>query len=97
MLWDEARRGGIFTGTGARICSIVLTARRSACFGTWGRGKFEDVAARVSLVDPVGLGCWAATFADYDNDGYEDIFLTGNGWGGFNRLFLFHNEKAGAS
>ena len=55
-------------------------------------GKFKDVAAQVGLVDPVGLGCYNASFVDYDNDGYEDVFLTSNGWGGVNRLFLFHND-----
>lgn len=58
-----------------------------------GNGKFEDVASRLGLVDPVGLGCYAAQFIDYDNDGYEDVFLSSNGWGGGGRLFLFHNGQ----
>jgi ASPIC and UnbV/FG-GAP-like repeat len=57
-----------------------------------GNGKFEDVAAKMGLVDPVGLGCYAAQFIDYDNDGYQDVFLSSNGWGGGGRLFLFHND-----
>jgi hypothetical protein len=58
-----------------------------------GDGKFEDCAHRLGLVDPVGLGCYASQFIDYDNDGYEDIFLSSNGWGGGGRLFLFHNDR----
>ncbi len=57
-----------------------------------GNGKFSDVAGQLGFVDPVGLGCYAAQFIDYDNDGYQDIFLSSNGWGGGGRLFLFHNE-----
>ena len=58
-----------------------------------GNGRFTDVAGQLGLVDPVGLGCYAAQFIDYDNDGYQDIFLSSNGWGGGGRLFLFHNEQ----
>jgi hypothetical protein len=58
-----------------------------------GNGQFTDVAAQMGLVDPVGLGCYAAQFVDYDNDGFQDIFLSSNGWGGGGRLFLFHNER----
>ncbi len=58
-----------------------------------GNGKFTDVASQLGLVDPVGLGCYASQFVDYDNDGYQDIFLSSNGWGGGGRLFLFHNEQ----
>ena len=57
-----------------------------------GNGKFVYVAKDVGLIDPVGLGCYTANFIDYDNDGYQDIFLAGNGWGGDNRLFLFHSD-----
>lgn len=58
-----------------------------------GNGKFTDVAGAMGLNDPVGLGCYAAQFVDYDNDGYQDIFLSSNGWGGGGRLFLFRNEQ----
>src|SRR5215472_4681731 len=40
-----------------------------------GNGKFTDVATEMGLIDPAGLGCYAAQFVDYDNDGYQDIFL----------------------
>jgi ASPIC/UnbV protein/VCBS repeat protein len=56
-------------------------------------GTFEDVAATMGLVDPEGLGCYAAQFVDYNNDGFQDIFLTSNGWGGGGKLFLFHNDR----
>src|ERR1700758_2986779 len=55
-------------------------------------GTFEDVAENMGLIDPDGLGCYASQFVDYDNDGYQDIFLTSNGWGCGVRLFLFHND-----
>jgi hypothetical protein len=57
-----------------------------------GNGGFQDVAGEMGLVDAAGLGCYASQFIDYDNDGFPDIFLTSNGWGGGGRLFLFHND-----
>lgn len=57
-----------------------------------GNGTFQDVTETMGLHDPVGVGCYASQFIDYDNDGFQDIFLTSNGWGGGGRLFLFHNE-----
>lgn len=72
---------------------LVGAERAPLClFHNRGDGTFEDVAARVGLRDPVGLGCYASQFIDYNNDGFQDIFLTSNGWGGGGRLLLFHND-----
>ena len=73
---------------------FLLGAERApfCLFRNRGDGTFEDVAARMRLTDSVGLGCYASQFIDYDNDGFQDIFLTSNGWGGGGRLFLFHND-----
>jgi hypothetical protein len=73
---------------------ILVGAERApfCLFRNLGSGTFEDVSAKMGLIDPVGLGCYASQFVDYDNDGFEDIFLSSNGWGGGGRLFLFHNE-----
>ena len=73
---------------------ILVGAERApfCLFRNRGNGTFEDVAGKMGFVDPVGLGCYASQFVDYDNDGFQDIFLTSNGWGGGGRLFLFHNE-----
>jgi hypothetical protein len=73
---------------------ILVGAERApfCLFRNRGDGSFEDVARDVGLIDTAGLGCYASQFIDYDNDGFQDIFLGGNGWGGGGRLFLFHNE-----
>jgi hypothetical protein len=73
---------------------ILVGAERApfCLFRNHGDGTFENVAESLGLHDPVGLGCYASQFIDYDNDGYQDVFMTSNGWGGGGRLFLFHNE-----
>jgi hypothetical protein len=51
-----------------------------------GNNKFKDVTTEAGLVVTMyGMG---ATVGDYDNDGWQDLFVTGVGG---NRLF--HNEK----
>ncbi|HET8761185.1 MAG TPA: CRTAC1 family protein, partial [Nitrospiria bacterium] len=53
-----------------------------------GDGTFEDVTAASRIrTAHYGMGCAAA---DYDNDGREDIVLTGHGG-----ISLFHNEGRG--
>jgi len=55
-----------------------------------GDGTFEDVTAKagVGLGDRVSVG---ATFADYDNDGWADLFVTSTRGGNV----LFHNRGDG--
>ena len=51
-------------------------------------GTFSDVTAKSGL----GRGMWALgiTVGDYDNDGFDDIFITGYG-----EYLLFHNNGNG--
>lgn len=64
---------------------------QNALYRNRGDGSFEDVAAelgvggRNSREDGVSMG---AVWGDYDNDGYEDLFLYK--WG---RPELFHNDR----
>jgi hypothetical protein len=54
-------------------------------------GTFKDVAGEVGLADVNQLGTgvsMGAVWGDYDNDGYEDLFLIK--WG---RPELFHNDQ----
>jgi hypothetical protein len=56
-----------------------------------GDGRFEDVAEAMGVADLNQLGtgvCTGAIWADYDNDGYPDLFVYK--WG---KPLLFHNEK----
>jgi enediyne biosynthesis protein E4 len=56
-----------------------------------GRGSFDDVASElgVAAVNGAGTGVsMGAVWGDYDNDGYEDLFLYKYG-----RPELFHNES----
>jgi hypothetical protein len=62
----------------------------NALYRNKGDGTFEDVAAAagVALGDRV---CVGATFADYDNDGRPDLYVTSTRGGNV----LFHNEGGG--
>ena len=53
-----------------------------------GNGTFTDVTEKAGL-DP-DLYSVAVTAADYDNDGYEDLLVTGYG-----RVILYHNNGNG--
>ncbi|HEY3936351.1 MAG TPA: CRTAC1 family protein [Bryobacteraceae bacterium] len=54
-----------------------------------GKGHFVDVTKEAGLTDSLGWGMGVA-IADYDNDGWQDIYITGYG-----RNFLFHNRHNG--
>src|ERR1700730_12775847 len=62
----------------------------NALYRNRGDGTFEDVTAKagVGLGDRVSVG---ATFADYDNDGWPDLFVTSTRGGNV----LFHNGGGG--
>ena len=55
-----------------------------------GDGTFEDVTARAGIAGHLGRGMSVA-FADYDNDGYMDVFVTNDNLPNF----LFHNRADG--
>jgi hypothetical protein len=64
---------------------------RNALYRNLGDGTFDDVAARMGLADMnrPGTGVsMGAVWGDYDNDGYEDVFVYK--WG---RPELFRNER----
>ena len=62
---------------------------RNALYRNLGNGKFEDVAQRAGVAEVPFYGMGAAS-ADYDNDGFQDLFVTG-----FPTSALFHNERDG--
>ncbi|HKS11331.1 MAG TPA: CRTAC1 family protein [Pyrinomonadaceae bacterium] len=65
---------------------------KNALYRNLGDGSFKDVAAELGIADvnqPGSGVSMGAVWGDYDNDGYEDLFLYK--WG---RPELFHNDAA---
>ena len=63
---------------------------KNSLYRNLGNGTFKDVAGELGIADlnQVGTGVsMGAVWGDYDNDGYEDLFLYK--WG---RPELFHND-----
>ena len=58
-----------------------------------GDGTFTDVAEQAGIADP--RGGWGSLFADYDNDGYPDLYITRGGWSGAAENTLYHNNGDG--
>jgi hypothetical protein len=81
---------GDFDGDGHEDMYLCNQLGYNALFRNKGDGTFEDVTrkAGVALGDRV---CVAATFADYDNDGHQDLYVTSTRGGNI----LFHNRGDG--
>ena len=62
----------------------------STLYRNRGDGTFEDVTARAGLAKYAGRGMSVA-FADYDQDGFPDVFVTNDNMPNF----LFHNRGNG--
>jgi hypothetical protein len=62
---------------------------RNALYKNLGNGKFEDVAAKAG-VDRIGSYGMGAAVADFDNDGFPDLYVTG-----FPASYLYHNNRDG--
>ncbi|MXY26775.1 tetratricopeptide repeat protein [Candidatus Poribacteria bacterium] len=58
-----------------------------------GDGTFTNVAEQAGVADP--RGGWGSLFADYDNDGYPDLYITRGGWSGAAENTLYHNNGDG--
>ena len=56
---------------------------------------FTDIAAAVGL-DADHLGGWGASCADFDNDGWLDIYITRDAWEGGTPNALFKNRGDGS-
>ncbi|MGN6135399.1 MAG: CRTAC1 family protein [Aureliella sp.] len=55
-------------------------------------GTFRDVAAAAGVNGISGLSCKGAAWGDYDNDGYQDLFLT---YQARHPAQLYHNNRDG--
>ncbi len=81
---------GDFDGDGYDDVYFLNQLGPNALYRNKGDGTFEDVTQKAG----VGLGdrvCVAATFADYDNDGHADLYVTSTRGGNV----LFHNKGDG--
>jgi enediyne biosynthesis protein E4 len=55
-----------------------------------GDGTFTDLSAKAGIANPAGKGL-GVSFADYDNDGFTDIFIANDSV----QSFLYHNNGNG--
>ncbi|HEX3663432.1 MAG TPA: CRTAC1 family protein [Acidobacteriaceae bacterium] len=70
------------------LAAVTQTPPQNHLYRNNGNGTFTDVTEKAGL-DP-DLYSVAVTVADYDNDGYEDLLVTGYG-----RVILYHNNRNG--
>ena len=91
MEWDS-KHSKICGGEWKTYCPPEeFPATTSILYHNRGDGTFEDVSQRSGIAAKKGRGLGVA-FADYDGDGFTDIFAANDGM----QQFLFHNNGNGA-
>ena len=72
LYWEMFRQSGFgFVGIFQKMASGNTLLRNN------GDGTFEDVSKKANAAPPGWF--WSASFADFDNDGWQDIY-TADGW-----------------
>ena len=84
---------GDYDNDGDQDIVAVGTYQPHALYRNNGDGTFTDVAAQAGIADP--RGGWGSLFADYNNDGYLDLYITRGGWSGAAENTLYHNNGDG--
>jgi hypothetical protein len=73
-----------------RYCGEKKEGFRAYCHHNNGDGTFTDVSEKAGIANPQGKGLGVA-FADYDGDGFTDIFVANDSV----QCFLYHNNGNG--
>jgi enediyne biosynthesis protein E4 len=90
MLWDS-QHSKICGGEWRTYCPPAeFPSTTSILYRNRGDGTFEDVSQRSGIAALKGRAL-GVSFADYDDDGFTDIFVSNDGM----RQFLFHNNGDG--
>jgi enediyne biosynthesis protein E4 len=90
MLWDT-QHSKICGGEWQTYCPPAeFPSTTNILYRNRGDGTFEDVSQRSGIAALKGRSL-GVSFADYDDDGFTDIFVSNDGM----RQFLFHNNGDG--
>jgi hypothetical protein len=89
--YDAQSKGCEFQGISMECLRRGHTGQTDFLFRNRGDGTFEEVAKKAGVDDPGTYLGMQAIWADYDNDGWPDLYVTNDG--GPN--YLYHNKHDG--
>jgi len=89
--YDAENKGCEFRGISMECARRGHSGQTDFLFHNRGDGTFEDVSKKAGVDDPGTYLGMQGIWADYDNDGWPDLYVTNDG--GPN--YLYHNKRDG--